>query len=456
MKPGFELQLQQTQRLIMTPELRQAITLLQLPVAELEEFIEQELLENPVLEAEPADDPEQPAQEPAIDPAQWLEYIGDEEPFESRSRSAAGMETSPEPAFSPSSTLQEHLLEQLRMAPLSAGEHKVGEFLVGSIDDAGYLAIEPAEAAAVLGAPERRVLKLLRLIQSFDPPGVGARSLRECLYLQWQSSGRLSPLAGQIIEDHLDDVAAGRLIRAAELLGVTPAQVQEAVDQIRTLDPKPGQRFGRPGDLRYVVPDVTVERVAGEYVIAVNDGPIPRLGISQHYRSLLRNGLDQQVRKFLEGKIQAALWLMKAVEQRRLTLYRVTEAVVRFQRGFFDHGSRRLVPLTLREVASALGLHESTVSRACSGKYVQTPQGLYELKFFFSSGVESANGPGVAAESVKRLIGDIVVGEDRFEPHSDLAIAGILREKGIQISRRTVAKYREEAGIQPSHRRKRY
>lgn len=458
MKLGVGLQMQQTQKLLITPELRQAIAILQLPVTELEEHIGQELLENPVLEVEHKEELElepKAESETEIDLGEWLDYLGDEE---SAGRSASRQELAqmPEPVVAPVVTLQEHLLEQLRLVRFSRQERRIGSALIGNIDDRGYLVIEPLEVAASIGCSEEQVLTVLKVVQGFEPTGVGARNLRECLRLQLDVLPGMDPLAGAVIDHHLDDLAAGRILRIADALDVTPSEVQAAVDLIRMLDPKPGRYFGRPGDTRYVVPDVTVERAGGEYLIVVNDGPVPHIGISHYYRTLLHSPIDDRARRFLEGKIQSALWLMKALEQRRATLYRVTEAIVQFQREFLHHGSRSLIPLTLREVAAAVGLHESTVSRATAGKYVQTPQGLFPLKYFFSSGVESADGSGVASESVKRMIGDLIAGEDTAAPLSDQVLTEMLGQRGVRISRRTVAKYREEMGVPSSNKRKRY
>ncbi|MFS8640482.1 MAG: RNA polymerase factor sigma-54, partial [Symbiobacteriaceae bacterium] len=263
------------------------------------------------------------------------------------------------------------------------------------------------------------------------------------------------PLVPEIIRHHLEDLAAGRIPRIAERLGVDCAAVQAAADAIRALDPKPGRRFGGGEQPRYVVPDVFVERVGSEYVVIVNEAPLPRLIVSPHYRRLLETA-DGQTRRYVEERIQSALWLIKSIEQRRLTLLRVTEAIVRFQRDFFDRGPRYLRPLTLRDVAQAVGVHESTVSRATSGKWAQTPRGMFELKYFFSSGVQMGCGEGVAAEAVKRMIADLIRQEDPSRPLSDQALAEALAAQGIRIARRTVAKYREEMGVPNSGQRRRY
>ncbi|MFZ5827137.1 MAG: RNA polymerase factor sigma-54 [Bacillota bacterium] len=454
MRLGFGLQMQQTQRLIMTPELRQAIAVLQKPVAELSEMIEGELLENPCLETETKEETGEELIEPS-EASRLLEYLGSGDG--GGGTAYGGEDEVGFEAFTPTiPTLHEHLSAQLFLSGLPNSERAIAEFLIGSLDDHGYLTITLDEVAQRLGVSLDRVENALQVVQSFDPAGVGARSLQECLLLQWATVDDGTPYVSELIEHHLDDLAAGRIPRIAEALSTTCAEVQAAADMIRTLDPKPGRRFGRPDETRYVVPDVVVERVGREYVVVVNDNPIPKLRVNNQYRRMLNGQVESEARKFVEEKIQSALWLIKAIEQRRMTLYRVTEAIIQFQRDFFDHGLRYLHPLTLREVAEVVGVHESTVSRATSGKYVQTPQGTFELKFFFSSGVDGAQGEGVAAESVKKLIADLIAKEDPTEPLSDQVLTDRLSRQGLKISRRTVAKYREEMGVPNSGKRKRY
>lgn len=464
MRLSLGLSMQQQQKLIMTPELRQAIAILQLPVTDLREYIDQELLENPVLEVQSADEEGGPAAAeagengPANDvetAAAWLDYLGDRDDGR-----VAARESKPsfEAYTAPVCTLYDHLLDQLRLVSVQGLCRHVAQYLIGNLDEHGYLTLSVAEAARALGVEVDVVESALAVLHTLDPAGVGARNLQECLLLQHAAIGSPDPLVPKIIAEHLDDLADGRITRIAEALGVTPREVQDAVDVIRTLDPKPGRCFGRPGENRYVVADVVVERVGGDYVVIVNDAPVPRLFVSPYYRRVMaaKNGLEQDVRRFLEQKLHSALWLMRSIEQRRLTLYRVTEAIVRLQRAFFDQGVRHMRPLTLREVAEVIGMHESTVSRATAGKYVQTPRGLFELKFFFSSGVESARGPGVASEGVKKLMRDLIDAEEAANPLSDQQLAEALSRQGIVISRRTVAKYREEMGVASSARRRRY
>lgn len=452
MRLGFGLQMQQTQKLVMTPELRQAIAVLQLPVTELTDFIEQELLENPCLDVEPKEEAEEAAAPP--DSRKLLEYLGNDYggggPVDNDDEMGFEAFTATVP------TLQEHLMAQLYLAGLDSCGRRIGEFLIDSLDDHGYLTIATAEAAEKLAVAADKVEYALQVIQGFDPPGVGARSLKECLLLQWATVDDGNPLVPILIANYLDHLGEGRITRIADELGVTPQEVQGAADMIRTLDPKPGRRFGSPNETRYVVPDAVVERVGRDYVVLVNESPIPKLLVSNHYRQMLSGQVDTDARKFVEQKIHAALWLIKAIEQRRLTLYKVVETIVKFQRDFFDRGIRYLRPLTLRDVADVIGVHESTVSRATAGKYAQTPLGTFELKFFFTSGVDNARGEGVAAESVKRMIADLIAKEDSGDPLSDQALTDTLNKQGVNISRRTVAKYREEMGVPSSSKRKRY
>ncbi|MFB5083369.1 RNA polymerase factor sigma-54 [Symbiobacterium thermophilum] len=452
MRLGFELRMQQTQRLVMTPELRQAITVLQKPVAELSELIAGELLENPCLEVEPREPSEDGA---PSEVGRLLDFLNRGESHGAGAPPEREEDTSFEPFTPRMPTLAEHLHSQLGLLRLDRAQERIARFLIGCIDDHGYLAVSLGEAAAQLGATEEQVEAALKVIQSLDPPGVGARSLQECLLIQWATLDDPNPLVPELIRHHLQDLAAGRIPRIAERLGVDCAAVQAAADAIRNLDPKPGRRFGGGDEARYVVPDVFIERVGQEYVVMVNEAPLPRLSVSTHYRRLL-DAADGHTRRYVEERIQSALWLIRSIEQRRLTLLRVTEAIVRFQREFFDRGPRHLRPLTLREVAQAVGVHESTVSRATSGKWAQTPQGMFELKYFFSSGVETGHGEGVAAEAVKRMIADLIRQEDPARPLSDQALAEALAAQGLRIARRTVAKYREEMGLPNSGQRRRY
>lgn len=455
MRLDLGLQLQQTQRLILTPELRQAIAILQQPVTELATFLEEQLLENPCLEVEAKEEAEQPPA-PRLDLAALVRHLGNG----GDTNGSSGVpedEEHPEDRFhQPAPTLHEHLLAQLSLSSLRGTERGVVEYLIGSLDESGYLRQPLAEVAEQFRIPLSQAESLLAFLQSFDPPGVGARDLKECLLLQWALVTNANPLVELLIEHHLDDLAEGRLPRIARERSVTPAEVQEAADLIRTLDPKPGRLFGRANETRYVVPDVTVERVEREFVITVNESPLPRLRVNRQYRQLLEGSDEQPAKRWVEERISAAIALLRAVEQRRQTVYKVTEAIIDFQREFFLRGPRHLKPLTLRDVADRVGVHESTVSRATAGKWLQTPHGTLEFKYFFTSGVAAAGGEGIAADAVKRLIAELIAKEESASPLSDQAIMERLGAQGVELARRTVAKYREELGIPSSSKRKRF
>jgi len=459
MRVGVSIGVEQTQKLVMTPELRQAIVILQLSSLELANYIEQALLDNPLLEIKEEADGEPGEIEGPLVEEEWLEYFAD--------GSDLGYVDLARPAEPPltyesylaaAPTLHDYLRWQLHLAELGPRQRAIGEFLIGNIDERGYLRIGVEEAARCLKANPEEVLRVIKVIQTLDPPGVGARDLSECLLLQLEQREGRNPLAEKIIRHYLADVAAGRLGRIARNLGVSVAEVQQVVDLIRTLDPKPGRRFGSPNEVRYVQPDVIVEKVGGEYVVLVNDGLAPRLGINQAYHSLLKNGdhCDPETRRFLEGKLNAAIWLIRSLEQRRLTLFRVASCIVEFQREFLDKGIKYLKPLNLRRVAEALGIHESTVSRATANKYMQTPQGLFDFRFFFANNVNGSQGQEAAAQMVKKLLQEYIAGEDPGNPLTDQQLVERLRQRGISLARRTVAKYRDELGIPAANKRKRY
>ncbi|BCJ86947.1 RNA polymerase factor sigma-54 [Effusibacillus dendaii] len=443
MQMGYGLWQEQTQKLVMTPELRQAITVLQFSSEELAGYLEAEAVQNPVMELELPD---------------WLAASREHalhKPI------GAQRETNPLPVESvlrSHQSLEDHLNRQLQLLKLSERELRLASFIVGSLDSNGYLTMQIDEISHICRCDAEEVEAALQIVQSLEPTGVGARSLSECLWLQALEIKNVPEPVFQIIENHLPDVAQGRTSRIAAVLGITLQETQRAIDLIRSLDPKPG-RWYTTESAAFVVPDVIVERVAGDYVVIVNDRSTPRLHISDFYRTLLQQqdgSVPSETRDYIVSKLNSALWLLKSMEQRRQTLYKVTEAIISLQMDFFDGGVAKLKPLTLRDVAERVGIHESTVSRAIAGKYVQTPQGVYELKYFFDSGVTTSAGEGAAAESVKSLIKSLVDKEDRKEPLSDQKICEILKEKGIRISRRTVAKYREEIGIVSSMQRKRY
>ncbi len=456
MRMDYGLKLELNQKLVMTPQLRQAIAILQLNSLELSAMVEQELLENPVLEAEEKAAAEQPAEE---SDERLREYFDWADYFDDGTDTGFAPQKDEKPSFttfvSAVSTLHEHLEFQLHLTVLDTVARAVGQYLIGCIDENGYLTGTTAEAAANLGVPEETVGNVLKVIQTFDPAGVGARDLRECLLIQAEQRDAVEPLALDVIDRFLDEVGAGHFKNIADKLGCTPHDVQRAVDFIRTLDPKPGRAFDGGEQPCYIIPDVTIERVAGNYIIIINDYNVPHLTINPYYRRVVRDA-DNEARKFVEGRINAAVWLIKSIEQRRRTLYNVVETIIELQRDFFDHGPKFLRPLTMKKVADKVGVHESTVSRAIANKYADTPHGLFSLRAFFSAGLQGSDGETHSASTVKRQIKELVAGEDQAQPLSDQAITEVLISRGVAVSRRTVAKYREELGIQSSSKRRRY
>lgn len=456
---GLRVELQQ--KLIMTPQLRQAIAILQLSSLELASMVEQELLENPALEI---DDPKEQTEEHNMFSEdvlakynQWAEYlsdgqkgnIGQFDTWETEN------EISPYEYLSDSTiSLAEHLELQLDLAGVDRTMHAIGLFIIGCIDDNGYLRASIEEVARAVGQPEVMVERVLGVIQGFDPEGVGARSLSECLAIQIRQRGVNNKISEIIVREYLEDISKGRYRLIAEKLGCTLHEVQEAVDFIRTLNPKPGQSYGKSKS-GYILPDISIEKVNGQYLILVNDSMVPRLTVSSHFSRLARE-CDSETRRFIEGRINAAIWVVKSIEQRRRTLYSVMEAILEMQKDFFDKGPKHLKPLTMKKIADKIGIHESTVSRATANKYVATPHGIFSLRSFFLTGLAAASGDNIAVSSVKDAIKQLIDREDKANPYSDQALAAILKTKGISVSRRTVAKYREEMRIAASGKRRRY
>ncbi len=474
------LQLKQTQQLVMTPQLQQAIRLLQLSRMELVEIVRQEVLENPLLDeyASPEsesevslDQPDENTEETAPDKsdreeeinvlsipsdvAEWESYLdsGQNLPYQGRDYqeqpSFEAMVTAP-------TTLREHLLWQLRMSRLSDLQLVAGEAIIGNLNDDGYLPNPLEEILASYGDNVVSAgLEALGVIQDFDPPGVAARDLVECILIQVRQLHLSGTLVEEIVQDHLDDVAKGDFERIAKAKGVPGSEVARAVDLLKELEPKPGRPFGN-SEAIYVTPDVFLMKMGDEWIIMLNDDGLPKLRINSYYRELLKHGstMSQEDREFLLEKIRSAAWLIKSIDQRQRTIYRVTRSILEKQSDFFEKGIRFLKPMILRDVADDIGVHESTVSRITTHKYLHCPQGLFELKFFFNPGIQTLSGEMLASESVRAKIRDVVKTENPVKPMSDQGISEMLRLEGIDIARRTVAKYRESMNILPSSRRK--
>jgi RNA polymerase sigma-54 factor len=473
------------QQLVMTPQLQQAIKLLQLSRIELQEMVTTELQENPVLEEVPAGESENPeqsraeaqpgpteqAEEPVLNrelsavdkigTLDWQEYIDTHSNSMHGSLTAEAISDDGEgpPSWENSLTkktsLEDHLIWQLRLSKISEREENIGLYIIGNLNENGYLAMSLEDVCNATGATLEEADAVLRRIRFFDPVGVAARDLRECLLAQLESLGLRDHLAARIVADHLGHLESKRYEKLARELAVGIEEIADAAHVIGSLEPKPSRGFEQD-EVRTVLPDVFVEKVGDDYVIYLNDDGVPRLRVSSLYRRMVgqEGEAEEQARQYLQEKVRAATWLIKSIQQRQQTLFRVTQSIFKFQREFLDHGVSQLRPMVLRDVAEDIHMHESTVSRATANKYVYTPQGLFELKFFFQSGIRGGNGEDVASETVKEKIRGIIANENPQKPYSDQHIAAMLSTNAIEIARRTVAKYREAMGILPSSKRR--
>ncbi|MDX9917250.1 MAG: RNA polymerase factor sigma-54 [Gudongella sp.] len=456
MRLNYDLTLEQSQKLIMTPELRQAIQLLQYSSLELKEYLSKEMEENPLLELEKTDDNTQTIEnlkeDKDIDFKEFLESFDDISYRSEIDRSKEDFSYENYVSYTP--TLKDYLIEQLNLVTIGAREYKIAENIINNINDVGYLSVPISEIASYLSVAVEEVEMMLTVIQSFDPLGVGARDLRECLCLQVKDIKDKNLV--KIIELYLEDIASNKLSRISKNLDLNIKTVQDYADTIKSLEPKPGRTFRSDGeDIRYIIPDATIEEIDGEYVVTINEVSGPRLNINEYYKNLILTTTDEKTSEFLQEKFNSAIWVIRSIEQRRQTLSKVINSILKYQKEFFKHGEQVLVPLTLKEVATDIDMHESTISRATNGKYVQTPRGVFELKYFFTTGLTGAEGE-VSATCVKAVIKSIIAEEDSKKPLSDQQIAGMMESRGVEISRRTVAKYRDEMNIPSSTVRRRY
>lgn len=498
---GMALEIKQSlkmaQQLVITPQLQQAIRLLQLSRMELANLIQKELCENPCLEELDEEsetvriEKEQQSNGEQLESAKtedkghdhlvdeignkngtleepknfdWENYVG--------SYNSAGSAGGVEPTFDSdelpsydqtlhrSATLQEHLFWQLGMTPLSEEEVQIGEEIIGNINDDGYLRSNVVEIADHLGVAVDSVEKILLLIQAFDPLGVGSRDLRECLLMQCQNlEGDDGKWVTRILQQHMEDLEKHDFKKISKALGVPVDRVLELEKMIHQLDPKPGRAYSSEQP-QYITPDVFVYKRNGEYIVVLNEDGMPKLNISPLYRRAIMNRGEEvgnKAKDYIQDKLRQALWLIKSIHQRQQTLFKVTTSIVKFQKEFFERGAKHLKPMILKDVAENIGMHESTISRVTTNKYVHTPRGLFELKYFFNSALGASNGEsGVASEVVKNHIQSLIGRESPQKPLSDQEIMQMLKDQhGVDMARRTVAKYREVLKILPSSRRRR-
>ncbi len=471
-------QLKMSQQLVMTPQLQQAIKLLQLTRMELQDVVRQELEENPLLEetleadeireneqaelTESEDAPEVPVEDfkevEAGDETlrDWDSYLDGYTYSSGEQYRDDDERPSFENLLTRRGTLTDHLLWQLHMGPFSEEEVLIGEEIIGNVDDDGYLRASLDEIAAACSRDTGLVTPVLERIQEFDPCGIAARGVQECLLIQARFLGMQGSLVERILQHSLKDLETRKYKQIARELAVDINDVLMAAKIIGGFDPKPGSMYSSE-DVHYISADIFVYKVGDEYLVMLNDEGLPNLKVSPYYAEAKTNGLvDSRADEYINEKVRSALWLIKSIQQRQRTIYKVAKSIIRFQRDFLDRGIECLRPLVLRDVADDIGMHESTISRVTTNKYMQTPQGLFELKYFFNSGLSTTEGDFVASESVKNRIREIVEKEDHKKPLSDQKIADMLSVETVNIARRTVTKYREILKLGSSSERKRH
>ncbi len=471
------LQLRQSlilaQQLIMTPQLQQAIKLLQLSRMELLETVNEEMETNPMLEEQPVEEADEErgleeggdkpepiisevtVKENAREDVNWENYLSEyntgwaESPYQAK-------EIIPfESTKSEKTSLYSHLTWQLNMSSFKDVQREIGIHIIGNLDSDGYLKISIEEISEITGHSQEEVTKTLGLIQKFDPVGVAARNIQECLLIQVRFEDLDGTVVEKIILNHIDKLENKKYDLIAKSLSIPLEEVLSAVSIITNFEPKPGRRYNDEETI-YISPDIYVFKVGDDYEIALNEDGLPKLRINAYYREILasKDSYQDGTKQYIQDKLKAAAWLIKSIHQRQRTIYRVTESLVRFQRAFFDKGIAHLKPLVLRDVAEDIEMHESTISRVTTSKYVHTPQGLFELKYFFNTAINSIDGQSVSSESAKEHIKNIIKSENKAKPYSDKEVADMLKAFNINLARRTVAKYRETLRILPSRKRK--
>lgn len=486
--------------MILSPQLQQSLALLQAPVLELKTLVEQEVAQNPLLEEVPEServreegeggesgdaamasaDPMEPPPDTQFDPATEKNSTEPVDKFDADLQRLLQLDQDWRDHFSAAgaasrtgddeqerrdfllnsaptlTSLQEHLLEQVRLAELDPADQPVAEMIVGNIDDRGFLQSSVPELSFATGVPTEQITRLLELIQNFTPAGVGARDLRECLMLQLERGRRTETPEYRVLRDHFEALGKRRFPEISRALGITAAEAQQIGARIARLNPRPGREF-TADDPGYVEAEVSVDKVGDEWVVTTHRENLPHLRISNTYKDLLANpDTPAETREYIREKIRAGKFLIKSLHQRQDTITRIAQEIVKRQRDFLEQGVAHLHPLTMLQVAEVVGVHETTVSRAVSGKYINTPHGVIELKYFFTSGLATDSGEAMSNTSVKNVVAELLGAENKSAPLSDEDLVAMLRARGIQIARRTVAKYRTELGVLPSHLRRSY
>lgn len=462
---------QQRMQMVLSPQMQQALHILQTPILELKSVVQQELQTNPVLEEEEpdtaaeeaAEEAEEEVDEREVDRLEalmkldedWRDYFQQHSTIHERSSDEEEKREFMFNSQTKPQSLSEHLANQLVLSNLDEDERRIGLLLIGNINDDGYLTALTGDLATSTGYPVAQIEKVLAAIQEFDPPGVGARDIRECLLIQLRRSGRGDSLAAKMVEQYLSQLGAKKYSEIAREMNLTQDEVREIAREIARLEPKPG-RACTAESANYVLPEVTVKKVNNDYIVIMNRDDLPHLCISTHYRRMLEDpNTPPNIRQYVKERIQAGAFLIKSIAQRQQTIFRIVTEIVRVQRDFFEHGLSAMRPLTMVEVAEQLGIHETTVSRAISGKYLICSRGTFEIKYFFTPGYATADGKEVSNKTIKSIVTQLVENEDPLHPYSDEEMMKILKERGVNVARRTIAKYRDALHILPSNLRKR-
>jgi len=463
----------QQQKLILSPQMQQAIHLLQLPLTDLSQLLQQEMMNNPVLEElavtddNAASKSEEDTSNPEVDfdeefsrlaqvDDEWKEYYQQSGSYIRVSQDEERRRQYYEASITTQETLHDHLLNQWNVFSVPGIDKNLGEIVIGNLDSNGYLTVSLEEISQTTGIPAEQLEKALKIIQTFHPVGVGARNLSECLMLQLVRLDKANSLAARIVQNHLDDLGKKNLANMAKSLGVPANEVQKAAELIATLEPKPGRIFDKEAT-HYAIPDVIVNKVGDNYIVMSNDERVPHLRISNLYRNLMKEkNLEGETKDYIRNKVQAGKWLIKNIQLRQQTIYNIAQTIVKEQKEFLDNGIGYLKPLTMQMVATQVGIHESTVSRAIAGKHMSTPRGLFQMKYFFTPGLQNQSGENISTTNIKEMLTGIISKENSAKPLSDQDIVELLKTKGMNVARRTVTKYRKELKILPSNLRKKF